>query len=886
MTSIIDDFTAIYNEIINDIIEKKKIVCNDDSNDDNSYNCENIYEITTNGEGTAGNMDDIDIRLDEENYSRDNINSYKDSIRNQAKIFSKNNMYYDDDDETTDINKRVYHTHIDDQITSFESIRNNYEFLDKILLWLQWFLMAFLIKRYILDYMFMFKSSDKTMPVNNNGNSSKNVIKSRDFGKFATKRAQRLRQFMTGQGFNVCTLDDYILTGAPVISITWLAFDVIRNTLKNRENELNTNITKLKTIKNNDISILINSITGPTGLSNIENENTNFKDNLKVIVKEYNKIQDKNLTNNRYSKNQKIKSMNEFFDELKHIVLISDNKFRDIVIDNQDQVICLMKLITHEGNKKGTDCLNDNSNVCNLNINCGFRGVVQNQYLQFRNGLEDDSINTNDFRNGLGEIIDANDSKITDFFDNIQNKVIDSSIQFSIKNSPVFKIINNIFILKIKYYGIKKIQFFKYIYKYFGNYESDNNINKQDMINNYKTLINMIYENYTIYSNINENKEYLASNLISKHRFSEIMNKYNTDELLRIILKLEKTISEIEDFKNIYKEDITSDIKVDKNQNKNFFNFLIVLFISSISKSIGIVMKLLGDVDDCEGEEINKKNEESSLTNKMLRILIIMTLVVLLNSIVYSYWFKKSVEINFKESIILDSNNKFLRKLHDTHQYLKYLYDMKKLDIKNVDNLINVFDKFNIKYFKYDDSDLNIKVLLYSKYNSGDNYTILDKNDIMNIITEQLYLKISDVIKIYECCSFLKEDQKKVVLPYQEISLNIIFIIMTIVVFIYIFSDPSLNPFYLFDEVLNGKKKLSLYQQISDKSLQSQFKKYGQNGKGQSGGANDGFKNYGQLKGFRSSTQNLIYITTIYLSIKFINLLYNSNIEYEKSLYQ
>ena len=261
----------------------------------------------------------------------------------------------------------------------------------------------------------------------------------------------------------------------------------------------------------------------------------------------------------------------------------------------------------------------------------------------------------------------------------------------------------------------------------------------------------------------------------------------------------------------------------------------------------------------------------------------IITIVVLLNSIIYSYWFKKSVDINFKESIILDSNNKFTSKLHDMHQYLKYLYDMKTLDNENVDTLSNIFDKFNIKYFKYNNPSSNKNMLLFSKYNSGDNYTILDKNDLINIITEQLYYKTSDVIKLYECCSFLKEGEHKVVLPYDEISLNIIFIIMTIVVFIYIFSDPTLNPFYLFDEVLNNRKELSLYRQLklNNKGVKSQFKT--QNGKGQLGGVDI---NDGAINNLRNSSQNLVYITSIYLSVKFINLLYTSNVEYEKSLYQ
>ena len=869
MTSIIDDFTDIYNEITNDIIEKKKEECNNE--DTTNYSCDNIYDITD---------DDIDKRLDPSKYSAENIDSYKTSIINKAKIFKKNNLYQSEDGEED--SERIYRTHINTKISSFRATKSNYDTLNSLLVFIQVFIMGFLVKRYIWDFMFQ----DKTIPSGkgqklNEGKGPGSYIDKTNylysFGNSILDKGKRIRlsqyegakKYLAGKTLlDVCKLDEYILTGIPVISIVWLAFDVIKNAFKSRRDELDKNIKKLEKILENDISDIINEIDE---LTNPVIANDLFKESIKRIKNNYVTIQDKNLTNNRYSKNQKIKSMNEFFDEIKRVVLINDNKFADIVIDNQDQVICLMKLITHEGNNEGTDCLNDTTTVCNLNVDCGFRGVLRNQYLQFRTGLEDSSINETNFKNGLDEIIDGNDNKITEFFNNIQNKVIDSSIEFSIKNSPVFKIINNIFLLKIRYYGIEKIQFFKYIYKYFSNYKTKNNVNKQDMINNYKTLINMIYENYTIYSSINNNKEYLAKNLISRHRFSEIINKYNTDEIQRMILKLEKTIKEIEDFKNIYREDITDEIEIQKTQNKNFFNLFVVIFLSSILKSVGVILKLLEDTD-CNIKDDGKEKNKTSFTIKVLKILTISTLVILLNSIIYSYWFKKSVDIKFKESIILDSNNKFTGKLHDVHEYLKYIYDIKKLDIDNVDKLISVLDKFNIKFFKHINTDTNTKILLFSKYNSGDNYTILDKSDLSNIINEQLYLKISDVIKLYECCSFLKEYEKKVVLPYQEISLNIIFIIITIVVFIYIFSNPSLNPVFLFDEILNTRKELSLYRDINKSKLKYKIKTASQTG--------------GADITLESSTQNIIYISIVYLSIKFIELLYTSNVEYEKSLYQ
>ena len=102
--------------------------------------------------------------------------------------------------------------------------------------------------------------------------------------------------------------------------------------------------------------------------------------------------------------------------------------------------------------------------------------------------------------------------------------------------------------------------------------------------------------------------------------------------------------------------------------------------------------------------------------------------------------------------------------------------------------------------------------------------------------------------------------------------LNIIFIIITIVVFIYIFSNPSLNPVFLFDEILNTRKELSLNRDINKSKLKYKIKTASQTG--------------GADITLESSTQNIIYISIVYLSIKFIELLYTSNVEYEKSLYQ
>ena len=845
MTSIIDDFTDIYRVITDDIIEKKKIECNKNQNS-KGFDCDKgDYEI----------MDvDIDSRLSTSNYSQDNINNYKQRIQESSVLFMKNYNNNDDDEDEVQ-----YITHIDTQINSFQNNKTNYETADTYIILVRNIVLAYIAKIFVFDFIFggniLTQKRQATLERYEN-------FKEEHKGRYDRhKRKYQILGFgqdivsTFGEMF-LCKLDEYIINGLVIGSIVWLIFTYIENRIKLRIKELNKKILKLKDIKEDDIKKIIKNITEIP--SNID-DNDSFNSNVKNIVLEYKRIKDKNLTNNKFSKNDKIKNMNVFFDDIKHIIQVNDNRFNDMVIDNQDQVICLMKLITHKGKSNGSDCQNDTTINCGLNIDCGFFGVLQDQYGQYLNILVD-----SEFKNGLEEI-GNNYNIVDDFFNNIQNNVIDSSIQYTLKNSVVFKIINNIFMIKIHHYGLKKIQFVKYIYKYFDNYETNNNINKNDMINNYKTIINMIYENYTIYNSINNvDDNFYGKNLISKFRFSEILNKYTTDDILKMILSLEKTIKDIEDFKQIYKEDIMDEIEIEKNKNKLFSYFVIVFMLSSIAKMLSYI---LGVTSLCDNKP------QKNVYNTFLLILSVVCGVVMFNTILYSHWFKSSVDISFKESIILDSNNKFTNKLHEMHQYLKYLYDVKKLDTNNVENLSGIFDKFNIKYFKYKKKELNLDILLFSKFNSGNNYTIIDRNDIVNLISSELYTKTSDVIRLYECCSFLRQTKdKKVFLPYHEISLNVIYLLITLFVFFYIFSDPGLNPFILFENVLQLNKEIKIRKNVQKGSGNKLI--------GGESNSNDSAIN------IEENTWMLLYIFIIYISIKFTELLYKSNVEYERSLYK
>ena len=79
MSSIIDDYSPIYHSIIDDIVSLKKMEC--DTNNDMDFDCDDLYDITEN---------DISIRLNNDNYSNENITNYKNSIKTACDNFLVN----------------------------------------------------------------------------------------------------------------------------------------------------------------------------------------------------------------------------------------------------------------------------------------------------------------------------------------------------------------------------------------------------------------------------------------------------------------------------------------------------------------------------------------------------------------------------------------------------------------------------------------------------------------------------------------------------------------------------------------------------------------------------------------------------------------------------
>ena len=842
MASIVDDYLSTYNNIVEPIISRKKDYCDSTSSGIN-YNCTDIYIISQ-----------TDINLFLNDTANVDLEKYKVNIRDSARNFLKDRRI-----EDSHLNKDTeYYFIIDREIDFYTKIDNNYNTVIKIIETIKYITILYLFYIYFAIPLFMEGG-------NENLDYKKAINNLKDKGK----------------------LKSSVLDGGTLISVCYLMFETINSYFKQEHDINESKINKLNQLNNSDgaITKLKNLIqTFSTSLIN--------SGNLYSFITNFKKVNKENLTNNNYSKNNKIKKMNEFFTEMKQIILINDNKFNNVLVDNHSQIICLMKLLLHQNQDSMSQNEIDNKN-CSIGMDEGFEGL-----------LKYNKISSND-NNGIKRTFyDENNFKkiISDFYNKIKTEVIDTSYKNTLGNNEVFKTICNIFIVRIKYYNLKKIDFIKYIYKYFSYHkEKEGKLSKLEIINNYKSLINIIYERYELWSNINNKKEYLVSNIISKSRFIQIMNKYETTDIKNLIEKLDETIDDIQDYKHIYREDILDDIKIKHNHDTRLKKLFYVVFISSILQLIGFLTT--GYVFPPNNANITPKQKEKT-TKVVLKNLTLISILLFFNILLFSNWFKSSADTAFERATILDSNNKFLDKLHELHTGLDLL---KK--VKDDPSSIDLVPEYNIYSHRIPDN-VNGKKYYYKK-NSDKNYTLLDKSDVNNFVIEDLYLKMSDLLRLHSCCSFLKEQDKKVVLPYHEIVTNFLLILVTITVIFYLISDPSINPFDIFNRLITNKK-------IRDRKIKNMLEEKTKQKGGQVTENNaespPSLETNSTMNTFtaepveqnnRSNPEPIVlnapsnneinvddsalyvlYITAIFISNKFTTTLVTSNIEYEKSLYQ
>lgn len=743
-SNILDDYESLYNSIKNKVIDNKKILCNNTTDDDtipeddpcNNINCDTLYTLDIN---------DFKCYLTPKEANSTSIQTVylKYIYEKIIKIFP---LIENTDVDTENIEK-----------TDRSLLQIQKEALKKRKKLINGFsgLVLGIIGIIILVILYL-----TTIDIQ-------------------TARAKK-DDFITIMGELICNpLTIIILLIFILITFNSLREDRI-NKIKNKEkriiiiqeddiSRLHTSITNLKTelekiLCNSDPNIDPEKLLTDSGETHVNINNLSNK--FVEFITDFEELQKNNMKNELLKQTQ-INEINELFNEFKGVLYRTDNKFNNLIEDNSTEIYCLMNLLLNR-NKCSDEIKSIN---CELNNKCGIQGLIDvNSKEGFNNGLED-----------------ITNEDIVIFFDKLTKNTFNNNMKYELKNSKLYNIIVNIFIIKIYQNDIKQKDFVKYIKSHFEKINLKENgieINKFDIITNYKNLINIIYEEYDNFKKLENQKNIKMGNIINKSRFSQIIKLYTIDQFKELENNLKNTIEKIELFKINYKEDIYDEIKNDKLYNKHIENFSYVIIVISVIQFLCNIINDIGDIQDDFAYALSEK-------------LAYISLIILFNMIVFSYWYKRHLYIKLHEMIIKNNNNIFTKNLKLLQEKINEIIIIKDIkNYKNSENKESIKHILNLYHISVTENNENI---IFSKYNSGNNYTILDTNDIERLITEGYYNKLIEVMKIYECCSFLNSKPRVALFPWTEFTINIILIgiILSISLNVY----QTYNPTYIIDDL-------------------------------------------------------------------------------------
>ena len=612
--------------------------------------------------------------------------------------------------------------------------------------------------------------------------------------------------------------------------------------IKNREIRKIT--SSLKNLKDSIKEINCNTTNSTTGnefKEDIFNDGiiNIISQNITSFNKYYNLLSISSL-DNRLSKENKIKDINIIFNNYKDTVYKQNNKFDNIIVDNEKNIVCLMNIILY---LEEPDTINETI-VCNLNNSGGLKGFIV---------MQKNAQSNSKFLNGI-ENIDENQANI--LYDKITSDILDESNKFELMNMDLFKVIVNLFKIKIYKYNIKKHDFVLYIYSHFENMNLENNninISKFDIINNYKTIINIIYSEYDTYKKIKVTNKNIPRHQIDLNKFNEIINQTPLLEIEENNKLLLNTIAKINEFKDIHGKEIYNDINKEKKFNKSI-EYLVYL---SIFITFLQVYKLSYSNDFKE----NFVEDAIDLTKYL-------AIALLFNSVVLSYWYKMNTNTDYNEMVIHNSDNIFLKELSSLNEKMRNVEIIKTLDTPT-NELNNLLNEKNIIVSSNVNGD---KIYVQ---NMGEEKMILENVDVKNIIYEDYYVQLTKVIHIHECCTFLSGERKIPVFPWTDFTINLLFyIIIFLIVFNIFFINDDLNPFTI---ITNLKSRL-LVNRTSRKKLEEAFKNVSSNKVG--GGAADKYKN----EIFKQ--KNLINLLVIYLCLLYTYKIYESTYNYNANLFK
>jgi len=642
--------------------------------------------------------------------------------------------------------------------------------------------------------------------------------------------------------------------------------------VKNKEiRKINTSLIMIKTLINDvKCNDTINNFKGT-----FDDSINTFTENIKAFNKNYLALSD-SLLDNRLAKEDKIKDINILFNNYKDTVYTQNNKFGNITVDNEKHIVCLLNILLYLDNVEG---INEDI-VCSFNNSEGLKGLIRTQKKLEQGELPNEEqpapeggdvapegsaetsgdTTTEPFAenifNGF-ENISTDDADVLYF--KITESVLNESNKFELMNMKLFKIIVNMFKIKIHKYDIKKHEFVAYIYSHFENLDLKKNnipISKFDIINNYKVIINIIYKEYDLYKKLQITENKIPRHQITLNKFNEIIDQSSITNIEETEHLLITTIKKIEQFKSMHGKELYNDIRKEQRFNKSLEYLCYIILSISLLQIIKILYT---------------KEFDTNFVDDAIDVTKYLTFILLLNSIILSYWYRKTTRTDYSEMVIKNNDNEFIKELNILNsklQDVKKIKNLSSLD-SSVISLLNE-NKISFEYNTNSDKIFSLDI--------GDDKVIIDERDVKNIIYEKYYIQLSKILNIHECCSFLTKKKKVPVFPWTDFTINLIFyIIIFLILFNVFLINDDLNPF----AIINNLKSRLLVNKTDLKTLKSVIKKYDisldTSNNNQSGGnpKNTFFKQ-----------ENLINLLIIYLSLLYTYKIYESTFSYRENIFK
>jgi hypothetical protein len=547
---------------------------------------------------------------------------------------------------------------------------------------------------------------------------------------------------------------------------------------------------------------------------------TNKIKNLQEII---NDINDNKIINNNNElvKNKHLEKLNKFFKKFNDEISFIDNKYNYIIENNSKNITEIIDLLYNKNN---------------------------NLYLNY--------IGNTDTESNL------------DFYTKMRTIKYSTGNLAELKDTYLYKNFIKLIFHKIYLYNIHQKEFLKEIYYYFDNIDiesqADITLSRTELINNYKILTNIIYNEYnnaefdsTKY--IQKNKKGFINNL----KFSKILDNYSQENINNTNISIKDNYDNITSIKTEFKHLITKDIKDSKHKEEIYKHIIIILgafFIIFLLKK-GVIFYY--------------NEEKEDILTRFIEFIKILAIIGFIFIIFYTKFRKYSIKVEFDENsyhynekildnllywsgndvpekslnylfiklkiinYLIQNKSTFSETTTETDPFfngkskvetfiIKYLADYFGININddnnqeinrivtnfitNDANKFTIFNKYKIISISNNNEDKDDNEIDYNYYYDSDANLFLNEEELKYTVISEIYEQYIKIIKHYDCCSYLKKIEQKAVFPWEEIAIYIIlFMIFAYVLGKILEEKSSLNIFRQFSKLSKTKEQLGLH---------------------------------------------------------------------------